>query len=495
MNTKASKKIIYAVIMLLISAMLVGTTTYAWFSMNKTVTVTGMVVKVRASENVMIAENNHEDEFSYGIDQSRAGNLRPASSVNGIDYFYVAKANGNGSAAGDYLPYDESTGATLNNTAAAKTKYVADYNTKYDVATPVTADNVVYAYIDYSFYIKATNPADEAKTLLMSRCAMQYDYTYILNDAAAWRIAVFAKETEKETSVNDSAILSTANDNATLVTVLAPDYAHYFTEDDPNVKAVGPSGTLENVLNYKDYSDIGVVPAGETKYYRVIVRMWLEGEDDTCTVDTFASLTKDWSFNLMFEFNKVVTTEDHVTFTLEHGVSGLGTNSGVSLFRSLSNYARGEGSWRVELGNHYENISSYQWYKVVPNGEDVVADTYGTGADASNFTANTTGDYYYVAVSEKGSVYRSRTIRLAIPNVTAVVNDGDTSSAHVVVTDVKEGTSMSYRWCCDDFQGTWITYQTSQNINSCPKAGEYYCVVTINGVEYTTNTVTLTKAE
>ena len=41
MNTKASKKIIYAVIMLLISAMLVGTTTYAWFSMNKTVTVTG----------------------------------------------------------------------------------------------------------------------------------------------------------------------------------------------------------------------------------------------------------------------------------------------------------------------------------------------------------------------------------------------------------------------------------------------------------------------
>ncbi|MBO4539389.1 MAG: hypothetical protein J5781_03875 [Clostridia bacterium] len=491
MNTQTTKKAVYAVIMLLIAAMLVGTTTYAWFSMNKTVTVTGMVVKVRATENIMIAEDNAEDDFAYGLDQTRAGNLRPSSSVNGIDYYYAEKVNGNGSAAGNYLAYDESTGETLNNVAAAKSKYVADYNTKYGVVTPVTADNAVYAYIDYSFYIKATNPADDDKTLLMSRCSLMYNYAYVSYDTDAWRIAVFAKETQKETSVNDSAILSTANNNATLVTILADDGAHYYNEESQNVKAVGPNGTLENVLNYKSYADIGVVPAGATKYYRVVVRMWLEGEDSTCTVDTFAALTKDWSLDLMFEFDKEVTTEDNVTFSLAHGVSGIGTGTSVYLNVSLSNYARGEGAMRIEVGNRYENISSYQWYKEVSDGEDVVADTYGTGAQTQNFTANTTGYYYYVAVSEKGSKYRSKSVRLVIPTVTAVADEGEDPRAHVVVSDVKEGTTIAYRWCLEGYDGNALSSQTGNELRYCPLNGNYYCKVTIHGVEYTTNSVTL----
>lgn len=52
---KAMRKLIPAVIMLLISAMLVGTSTYAWFSMNRTVTVTGMQVQAKAEKSLVIS--------------------------------------------------------------------------------------------------------------------------------------------------------------------------------------------------------------------------------------------------------------------------------------------------------------------------------------------------------------------------------------------------------------------------------------------------------
>ena len=44
---KKFKKLIPALCMLLISAVLMGTSTYAWFSMNKTVTATGMQVTAK----------------------------------------------------------------------------------------------------------------------------------------------------------------------------------------------------------------------------------------------------------------------------------------------------------------------------------------------------------------------------------------------------------------------------------------------------------------
>jgi len=49
------RKLIPAVIMLLISAMLVGTSTYAWFSMNRTVTVTGMQVQAKAEKSLVVS--------------------------------------------------------------------------------------------------------------------------------------------------------------------------------------------------------------------------------------------------------------------------------------------------------------------------------------------------------------------------------------------------------------------------------------------------------
>lgn len=52
---RKSLKLIPALCMLLISAMLVGTSTYAWFSMNTQVTATGMQVKAVAEDGILIS--------------------------------------------------------------------------------------------------------------------------------------------------------------------------------------------------------------------------------------------------------------------------------------------------------------------------------------------------------------------------------------------------------------------------------------------------------
>lgn len=53
---KKFRKLIPALCMLLISAMLMGTSTYAWFSMNDTVTATGMQVTASTNANLYIKE-------------------------------------------------------------------------------------------------------------------------------------------------------------------------------------------------------------------------------------------------------------------------------------------------------------------------------------------------------------------------------------------------------------------------------------------------------
>ena len=59
------KKLIPALAMLLIAAVMLGTSTYAWFSMNTQVTATGMTVKAATSKNLVISTdstlNSNED--------------------------------------------------------------------------------------------------------------------------------------------------------------------------------------------------------------------------------------------------------------------------------------------------------------------------------------------------------------------------------------------------------------------------------------------------
>lgn len=64
---KATKKIIPALVMLLVSAILLSTASYAWFSMNTTVTATGMQVKVKAPTSLLISNTNATEGFGSTV--------------------------------------------------------------------------------------------------------------------------------------------------------------------------------------------------------------------------------------------------------------------------------------------------------------------------------------------------------------------------------------------------------------------------------------------
>lgn len=44
--------------------------------------------------------------------------------------------------------------------------------------------------------------------------------------------------------------------------------------------------------------------ANEVKYYKVVIRVWIEGEDKTCTSSNFNTKTEDYTLDLSFSIDK-----------------------------------------------------------------------------------------------------------------------------------------------------------------------------------------------
>lgn len=104
------KKLIPALCMLLIAAAMLGTSTYAWFSMNRTVTATGMQVKATTASDLYIANGSYSadawgaaptvDAIASGkqvsvaaIANNGAHELTPSSTSNYSKWFYVSNSS------------------------------------------------------------------------------------------------------------------------------------------------------------------------------------------------------------------------------------------------------------------------------------------------------------------------------------------------------------------------------------------------------------------
>ena len=291
---KALRKLIPAMVMLLIAAAFVGTSTFAWFSMNRVVNVSGMSVNTTVSDSLSIAATNTEADFATSLTQTVSGSLRPVSTVNGATFFYTDGANnvkGNGSvisaADNKYVAYNESS--NLTNTGANKTNYDATFQTTYAVTGTITTSNVVYGYVDYVFYIKATNVTGSDEDLKLTKLNLLYNDTQVPATEKAWRVAVFAQQ------VNAGAA---GSGDGTLKAILARDSATNFTSGKAVAAATGT--VLGDVPTPTSGWAVDSIAAGETEYNKVVVRLWLEGEDNTCTNSTFANLTEDYTLDLAF---------------------------------------------------------------------------------------------------------------------------------------------------------------------------------------------------
>lgn len=150
----------------------------------------------------------------------------------------------------------------------------------------------------------------------MTACDLNYTYpggtlsngTTI--DAAvdkAWRVAVFASNITADGgkgNTGDGAAVGALDPAASAAkTILAPTGAVNWTAN----KAVASTSTVDSVT----YGTAAVldndIDAGVTKYYKVLVRAWLEGEDKTCNSETYAKLTDGWSLDVEFKLENDAT--------------------------------------------------------------------------------------------------------------------------------------------------------------------------------------------
>lgn len=302
------KKLIPAIVLLLISAIVMSTASYAWFSMNTKVTVTGMQVKAVVNDNLLIAgdtldstEKKADNLFSNSLTQTVKGILEPVSTINGKDFYYTATSNvyANGDAIAEtYLPY-ATTGLGASSDA---TTYTNAFSQNYGVSkntanTRIPGEDKAVGYVDYVFQLKATNTQSSAASIKLTKLDFTYTQTGSeVENTKAYRVAFFVEDITEGTA---TAAPGTIN---AIYTVSGADN---FTSG----KAVKDATTVDNLSTaYATAAvDLASVPATTTKYYKVVVRLWLEGEDNTCNNETFMLLTGQWALDLEMELGNTAT--------------------------------------------------------------------------------------------------------------------------------------------------------------------------------------------
>lgn len=372
---KKTKIVIPALAVLLLSTAASVSGTVAWFSMNNSVSVTGMTVSTKVSSNLLIAETNLDANYTDSIDQPRSGILEPASSINGQNFFFTTTARPDGNAINPgYKTYAEATNALGENdaTASGKTYYDSTFNHDYDFAystdsTPATPDDddglgngqVAFAYMDYSFYLKAT-AATSGLSLSMTKCDLKYkvgsEYVRITNENGAgyaWRVGMFAATANANQELADSSVAvqgnlktildfgaRTRNQNEVELVDVAADASLADKYNDPKCqtpvggtapsagkyyaltqdgqantnkgtpKAASGANAISAVLNAGSDAIVAQSSSnGQSLLYKVVVRLWLEGEDVTCTNNTYANLTEDWKLDLEFKLGDASVAE------------------------------------------------------------------------------------------------------------------------------------------------------------------------------------------
>lgn len=285
-----------------------------------------MEVRTKVGSNLLICSTNLDEDYAANtLIQTRKALLEPASSINGTtgSFFYTldATARGNkanlttGSGAVPYVQYGEDTG--MANAIAGKPKYDIQFNREYDrLASGATfnssnvflsgasQDGAAYGYVDYTFYLKAEAEADD-QAIVMTECDLKYNGgelnqsgTAGVNIDRAWRVAVFAGTVTGDTGLVSTDVAANASGQKGLLRLAN---AEYFDSE----KAVNSTTTKDTVVNNATTTNGVVIASGltatSTSYYKVTVRLWLEGEDDTCNTKTYAQLTNDWSLDLAFE--------------------------------------------------------------------------------------------------------------------------------------------------------------------------------------------------
>ena len=342
-----AKKLIPATGMLLVSAMMVVSSTYAWFTMNKEVSVTGMEVKAHAEEGLLINEVAAYNSQTWD-DAATAGTytvaLRPASTSNLTNWWHANSKKSNEEAGigelTDTVDVDTSgnkyTNVSASNTSAISDKAIvgavdadpagvkgnATGNTKaethvyYKDASFGTAsqyDDGEGFYVKYTYYLKsssadrdlsvtdlkaavraaqkAEDDGNTANLMKSLRVGIEVPASNA-NDAARAGFGIFAPVNGADGTY--SVTNNIAGSASTSVTAEVAGTTGQFTGlTSLNIVTEGTPATI----TIPDANDNGIP---------VYVYVWFEGEDGSCTSDNLQTILSTYDIDIKFSIGDLV---------------------------------------------------------------------------------------------------------------------------------------------------------------------------------------------
>ena len=251
---KLSRKLLPAIAMLLVSAVMMSTASFAWFSVNTTAEANGMSVTVASAKNILISTAEDGPFGSSATFAETATALEPASAVEAISpkFYYMSKAG---------------TGMTAENTS---------YGTNPEFAA-ATEDK---HYITFTAYLKVVGEGVDGTTITPN-----VQFTYVDSPVYKAFRALFV--------VDDTTSYLYAPVGGTACKPIA--------SVDEGTKAP-VEGDLE-VLDTNNTTPI-VPDVEKEQVYKVTVYIWLEGQDAACTAANAITL-KNNGINIDFNIPAV----------------------------------------------------------------------------------------------------------------------------------------------------------------------------------------------
>ena len=306
-NTKKKtnkRKLLGAVGMLSVSAAMLVSSTFAWFTMNKTVKATNMQVQAKADQGLLINEiadagNSNWDELAT-TSQTGGIQLHATSTANTGTWYYAysKKANSAASATSTANSNDLTSDGykVLGTDATTETETVAAVagsNAKQDITyvdkdAGGDYDNGEGYYVKYTYYLKSS--ADAIAPVLTA-----------------------GGESLQIKNVSVTGNTNSANlDKSIRVAVVVNNKAYIFAplNDAAGTYYVGTTHTATTPLTGNGITDLASIPSVTTDGTPVYVYLYFEGEDANLKTQNVTSTLDDLtvSFELGLVENQAAVT-------------------------------------------------------------------------------------------------------------------------------------------------------------------------------------------
>jgi len=228
------KKLIPALCLLLISAVVMSTASFAWFSMNTQVKAKGMTVKANAQNGIVISDTVKETWSAETSSTTTKASLYPTSTADGTNWYVNASTNA-----------AQSTGSD----------YVGDYKS-------VPSTDAAKYYQENKFYIRSSTNEAQTKNLFIKS------------------VTVTKPATEGTANLNKSLrVLVMYGSN---VYIYAPETRAEYTVNGETAVTPLVAGTTEN--QQIGTTSISIPKKGDTPL-EVKIYVYFEGEDPECKSD------------------------------------------------------------------------------------------------------------------------------------------------------------------------------------------------------------------